>query len=113
MMMEQPIQEERLMSKLIFPLQMPKPCGECGRQDWQGLSATEEADEWFEAHPQHEDLLHHFLSHDYMGDFADAFNELLTIGLDNDGAVLHVLAELATSYYGLALRHVGEEKVVL
>ena len=100
------------MRQAILPASM-ESCPECGRTDLCDNSATDEAATFLETHEHLEGQLHELIVHDYCADFIDAYQMLIVRGLEDTPGTLQVMAEMALSFYALALKHLAEERIVI
>jgi len=102
-----------LLDPSLLPKEMEGSCeADCPRRDFQHLSATDEVRAFLDDH-DFADYLHDLICHEYTGDLVEGFDQLLQVGLDGEGCVLEILAQLAQSYYALALKHLAEERIVI
>lgn len=89
----------------LFPATTPEPCEECGRRDYKDWSATDDSDPFFEDNENLMQRFHELVAHDYVADITEAMLEVVRAGLEDEGALLGILGELALSFYGLGLQH--------
>ena len=102
-----------LLDPSLLPKEMIGSCeADCPRRDFQHLSATDEVGPFLDDH-DFADYLHDLICHEYTGDLVEALDQLLQVGLDGEGCVLEIFAQLAVTYYALALKHLTEERIVI
>jgi hypothetical protein len=103
----------RLLDPNLLPHEMEGSCeADCPRRDFQHWSATDEVGPFLDDH-DFADYIHNLICHEYTGDLVEALDQLIQVGLGGEGCVLEVLAQLAQSYYALALKHLAEERIVI
>jgi len=88
----------------MLPAEDRAPCADCGRTDFQNMSATDAAGLFFEDNEALALEWHHMICHDYPADLTEAMLEIVRVGLADEGPILGILGELALSYFGLALQ---------
>jgi len=96
--------ERRTFIRGMLPVEDRVPCPDCGRTDFQDMSATDAAGLFFEDNEALALEWHHMICHDYPADLTEAMLEIVRVGLADEGPLLGILAELALSYFGLALQ---------
>jgi hypothetical protein len=96
--------DQRTFVRHVVPAEDRAPCPDCGRTDFQALSATDEAARFFEDNEALAMQWHHVIAHDYPADLMEAMLEIVRVGLADEGPLLGILGELAVSYFGLALQ---------